>query len=134
MFEQGNQAFPESKRTDFLPPRLYFGVSVRRLDLLEGTNEWLSGWSVVSENPESHDRHLYVTCSCEWCKSNPLKQRYSIKFCVKLGKSVTETFDMIKQAYPDVALAGRGVFQWHQAFLKGREEVADEDLRQTPKM
>ena len=38
-----------------------------------------------------------------------LEQRYAIKFCVKLGKSATETFDMIKQAYPDVALARSGV-------------------------
>jgi hypothetical protein len=38
-----------------------------------------------------------------------LEQRYAIKFCVKLGKSATETFDKIKQAYPDVALARSGV-------------------------
>ncbi|XP_015926366.1 protein GVQW3-like [Parasteatoda tepidariorum] len=55
-----------------------------------------------------------------------LEQRYAIKFCVKLGKSATETFDMIKQAYPDVDLARSSVFPWHQAFLEGREEVADE--------
>ncbi|XP_057652741.1 protein GVQW3-like [Diorhabda carinulata] len=61
-----------------------------------------------------------------------LEQRYAIKFCVKLGKSATETFDMIKQAYPDVALARSGVFRWHQAFLEGREEVADEDRAGRP--
>ncbi|KYN40227.1 hypothetical protein ALC56_05172 [Trachymyrmex septentrionalis] len=51
-----------------------------------------------------------------------LEQRYAIKFCVKLGKSATETLDMIKQAYPDVALARSGVFRWHQAFLESRKE------------
>ncbi|KYN38975.1 hypothetical protein ALC56_06627 [Trachymyrmex septentrionalis] len=39
---------------------------------------------------------------------------------------------MIKQAYPDVALARSGVFRWHQAFLEGREEVADEDRAGRP--
>ncbi|KAG8337156.1 hypothetical protein J6590_031134 [Homalodisca vitripennis] len=42
------------------------------------------------------------------------------------------TFDMIKQAYPDVALARSGVFRWHQAFLEGREEVADKDRAGRP--
>jgi hypothetical protein len=46
---------------------------------------------------------------------------------VKLGKSATKTFDMIKQAYPDAVLARSGVFWWHQAFLEGREEVTDEN-------
>ena len=40
---------------------------------------------------------------------------------------MTETFDIIKQAYPDVALARSGVFQWDQAFLEGWEEAVDED-------
>lgn len=61
-----------------------------------------------------------------------LEQRYAIKFCVKLGKSATETFDMIKQAYPDDALARSGVFRWHKAFSEGREEVADEDRAGRP--
>lgn len=61
-----------------------------------------------------------------------LDQRYAIKFCVKLGKSATETFEMIKQAYPDVALARSGVFRWHQAFLEGRKEVCDEDRAGRP--
>lgn len=61
-----------------------------------------------------------------------LEQRYAIKFCVKLGKSKAETFDMIKQAYPDVALPRSGVFRWHKAFLEGREEVADEDRAGRP--
>lgn len=61
-----------------------------------------------------------------------LEQRYAIKFCVKLGKSATETFDMIKQAYPDDVLVRSGVFRWHKAFSEGREEVADEDRAGRP--
>ncbi|XP_057662561.1 uncharacterized protein LOC130897628 isoform X5 [Diorhabda carinulata] len=127
---------PESNRTDFLPPRLYFRACAHRLDAVEGVpSQQTSGWSVVSEHLESQDRHFRATCFCELCKpkmQRSLEQRYAIKFCVKLGKSATETFDMIKQAYPDVALARSGVFRWHQAFLEGREEVADEDRAGRP--
>ncbi|KAK2720559.1 hypothetical protein QYM36_004438 [Artemia franciscana] len=56
-----------------------------------------------------------------------LEQRYAIKFCVKLAKSPTKTFDIIKQAYPDVTLARSNAFWWHQALLEGQEEVANED-------
>ena len=42
---------------------------------------------------------------CSVCQ----EQTYVVKFCVKLGKSATETFDMIKQAYQDEALARSGV-------------------------
>ncbi|KAK2724682.1 hypothetical protein QYM36_001247 [Artemia franciscana] len=45
-----------------------------------------------------------------------LEQRYKIKFCLKL----------------DVYLAKSGVFLWHQAFLEGWEEVADEDCAGRP--
>ena len=33
-----------------------------------------------------------------------LKQRYAIKFCLKLGKTVSETQEMIKSAYGDDAM------------------------------
>jgi len=30
-----------------------------------------------------------------------VEQRVNVKFCVKLGKSVTETYDMLKKVYGD---------------------------------
>ncbi|KAG8311615.1 hypothetical protein J6590_038639 [Homalodisca vitripennis] len=57
-----------------------------------------SGWSVVSEHLKSQDRHFHVTCFCEWCKP-------------KMQRSLEKRFDIIKQAYPDVALARSGVFR-----------------------
>jgi hypothetical protein len=43
------------------------------------------------------------------------EQRANIKFCHKLGKSTSETFQMIKQAYSEEAL-GYTVFKWHKRF------------------
>ena len=40
-----------------------------------------------------------------------LEQRYAVTFCMNLDKYATETFDMTKQAYLNVALARSGVFR-----------------------
>lgn len=55
-----------------------------------------------------------------------VEQRYAIKFCVKLGKSATETFPLIQQAFGSDCLSKSQVLRWHKSFKEGREEVADE--------
>ena len=55
-----------------------------------------------------------------------IKQRYAIKFCVKLNKSATETFASLTAAYGDASLSRTMVFKWHKAFKKGRENVEDD--------
>lgn len=55
-----------------------------------------------------------------------LEQRYAIKFCSKLNKSLAETHQLIVQAYGDSALSYSQVSRWLKAFKKGREEVVDE--------
>ena len=48
-----------------------------------------------------------------------IKQRYTIKFCVKLNKSATETFASLTEAYGDATLSRTMVFKWHKAFKEG---------------
>ncbi|KAG5310861.1 MOS1T transposase, partial [Acromyrmex insinuator] len=55
-----------------------------------------------------------------------LEQRYAIKFCVRLGKNVTETFQMLQEAFKDDCISRSQSGRWHKAFKEGREEVADE--------
>ena len=55
-----------------------------------------------------------------------IKQRYAIKFCVKLNKSATETFASLTEAYEDATLLRTVVFKWHKAFKEGRENVEDD--------
>ena len=43
-------------------------------------------------------------------------QRYTIKFCVKLNKSATETFASLTEAYGDATLSRTLVFKWHKSF------------------
>ncbi|EGI66688.1 FLJ37770-like protein, partial [Acromyrmex echinatior] len=55
-----------------------------------------------------------------------LEQRYAIKFCVRLGKNATETFQMLQEVFKDDCISKSQSGRWHKAFKEGREEVADE--------
>jgi hypothetical protein len=44
------------------------------------------------------------------------EQRENVMFCQKLGKSASETFHMIKQAYGE-ALSRNAVCNWHKGFV-----------------
>src|SRR5258705_2443891 len=49
-----------------------------------------------------------------------------MKFCVKLGKSATETFILIQQTFGGDSLSKSQDLRWHKSFKDGREDVADE--------
>ncbi|GFW25381.1 protein GVQW3 [Trichonephila clavipes] len=50
-------------------------------------------------------------------------QRICIKFCFKLGKTGTKTYEMMKKAFGDEAMSRARVFEWFQAFKEGRQSV-----------
>ena len=58
-------------------------------------------------------------------KERSIEQRYSIKFCVRLGKMPTENLPLIKEAYKDKALSKAQVFRWHGEFRNGQKSVED---------
>jgi hypothetical protein len=45
-----------------------------------------------------------------------IKQCVCIKFCVKLGKSATETPEMLHEAFGEHSLSWTAVFEWHSCF------------------
>ena len=61
-----------------------------------------------------------------------VEQRYAIKFCFKLGKSATETFDLLQLAYHEDSLSRARIFEWHKRFRDGREDVEDDEGRGRP--
>jgi hypothetical protein len=63
-----------------------------------------------------------------------LEQRINIKFCVKIGKSASETLALLTLAYGEYALKKSSVFQWHRRFKEGREGVQDDPRSGQPKM
>jgi len=55
-----------------------------------------------------------------------VEQRVNVIFCVKLGKSATETYDLLKKVYGDECLSCTQVFEWFKRFKEGRKEIGDD--------
>jgi hypothetical protein len=51
-----------------------------------------------------------------------------VKFCFKLGKTATETWKMLQQAFGDECMSQTQCFEWYSRFKKGRMSI-DEDPR-----
>jgi hypothetical protein len=60
------------------------------------------------------------------------EQRVNIKFCVKLGKTATETFQLLRDTYGDEALSQARVVGWHRRFVLGRVSVEDDTISGRP--
>ena len=55
-----------------------------------------------------------------------------MKCCVKLGKTATETLQLLRDAYGDEALSRARVFGWHRRFVVGRVSVEDDTRSSRP--
>lgn len=53
------------------------------------------------------------------------EQRAAVKFCFLLGKSGTETLEMLKTAYKDDAMGKTQVFEWFSRFKNGDMSIDD---------
>lgn len=62
-----------------------------------------------------------------------MEQRANIKFCFKIGKIATETYNLIKQVYGDHMLSRTRIFEWFARFHDGREELKDGEHTGRPK-
>jgi hypothetical protein len=50
------------------------------------------------------------------------------RICVKIGKSVTETFEMVKIAFGEEAMCRTQTYEWWKRFKEGRTSVVDPRL------
>ena len=55
------------------------------------------------------------------------EQRVCIKFCVRLGKTGSETFEMLKQAFGDSCMSRIRTFEWSGRFNNGRTSTANDN-------
>jgi len=55
------------------------------------------------------------------------EQRVFIRFCVNLGKSATETLELIQQVFGDQSLSRTQMFKWHARFKASRTSVDDDE-------
>lgn len=72
-----------------------------------------------------HENHVCAQCDFRF----KMEQRANVKFCVKLGKSFTETLQMLRQAYGEQAMSRTQVYDWHRRFKNGEESVEDGRFR-----
>jgi len=55
------------------------------------------------------------------------EQRVCIKFCVRSGKTGSETFEVLKQAFGDSCMSHSRNFEWFGRFKNGRTSTANDD-------
>jgi hypothetical protein len=55
-----------------------------------------------------------------------VERRVCIKFCVKLGKSATETLEMLHEAFGEHSLSQTAVFELHSRFKAGLVSIEDD--------
>ena len=60
-------------------------------------------------------------------QSDTLKERYAIKFGLKLRKNATETYGMLQTAFRPSCMNRASVFEWYKRFKEGRESVRDDE-------
>ena len=61
---------------------------------------------------------IYVIAIFTMCERT--EQGISIKFCFKIGKTATETYQLLQQAYSEDTLGRTQVFDWFRRFKDGR--------------
>ena len=54
------------------------------------------------------------------------EQRVNLKFLVKLEKSFTEAYAMLKEVYGNECLSRTQVFEWFKRFKEGRETTEND--------
>jgi len=60
------------------------------------------------------------------------EQRVCIKFCVRLGKTGSDTFEMLKQTFGDSCMSCSRTFEWFGRFKSGRTSTANDDRSGRP--
>jgi hypothetical protein len=60
-----------------------------------------------------------ASCFVLSAMDSKIEQRVCIKFRVKLGKSATETLEMLREAFGEHSLSRTAVFEWHSRFKAG---------------
>ena len=60
-------------------------------------------------------------------REDNLVARYAIQFCFKLGKTATESYDMVKTAFGPTLMSRATVYRWHKRFQEGRKQVRDDE-------
>ena len=99
-------------------------------------DDWLI-FMISDSNEQVHQQLEYILlkpdCHSWWISKrqsglqDTLEERYAIKFCFKLGKNATETYEMLQTTFGASCLNRASDFEWHKRFKEGRESVRDDE-------
>ena len=64
---------------------------------------------------------VYVIAIFAMCEST--EQSFCIKFCFKIGKNATKTYQLLHQSYGEDAMGRTQEFDWFRRFKEGRTSV-----------
>jgi hypothetical protein len=67
-----------------------------------------------------------ISCFVVSAMDGKIEQRVCIKFCAKLGKSATETLEMLHEAFGEHSLSRTAVSEWHSRVKASRVSVEDD--------
>ena len=84
----------------------------------------------LCEHWELHNRsvcHHVCLHICDFSMDAILEKRTNVKFCVKLGKSGAETFEMTRRAYGNEAMSRATCFELHARFKRSRTSLEDDE-------
>ena len=73
------------------------------------------------------DCHCWGISKMQSGSEDTLEERYAIKFCFKLGKNATDTYEILQTAFGASCMNRASVFEWHKRFKEGRESVRDDE-------
>ena len=73
------------------------------------------------------DCHRWWISKMQSGREDTLEEWYAIKFCFKLGRNATETYEMLQSAFGPSCMNRASVFEWHKRFKEGRESVRDDE-------
>ena len=68
----------------------------------------------------------------ETVSSSRMEQRINLKFLVKLRKTPTECFKLLKEIYGENVMSRMQIFEWQKCFQKGCKEVEDDSKTGRP--
>jgi hypothetical protein len=75
---------------------------------------------------------ILTSCFVLSATDGKIEQCVCIKFCVKLGKSVTKILEMLHEALGEHSLSWTVFLQWHSCFKAGRVSDKDEERSERP--
>jgi len=73
---------------------------------------------------ELEEQHVCV-CVCV-CVCVRVRVCACVKFCCKLDKNFTETFQFLNQAYGEDCMSRTQCYEWFQRFKEGRMSVGED--------